>query len=304
MTGTTIPTTTPATAGRPAKPAARRSFLFTPADHARRVEKVFQSGADVAILDLEDAVAPEAKPAARVAAVAALARPRACAGFVRVNGYDTAWCYPDLVALAGAAVDGIVVPKVESAEQLRSIDWLLGQLERERGLPPGGIELMPIVETARGVLALESICAAAPRVRRVSFGGADYTLDLGLTWSEDETELAYARARLVHCSRVAGIEPPIDTVYVHIREHEKFRVAARRGRALGFQGKLCIHPDQVPIANEAFAPSAAEIERARAVIAAFAQAQAQGLASIQLDGHFIDAPIVDQARRVLAAAGG
>jgi citrate lyase subunit beta / citryl-CoA lyase len=282
------------------EPAGYRSWLFTPANHARRVEKVFQSGADVAILDLEDAVAPAEKPAARAAAVEALARPRTGAGYVRVNGFDTEWCHADLQAVVAAGVDGIVLPKVEGAQELCTLDWLVGQLERERGLAPGAIDLVPLIETAAGIAALEAICGATPRVSRLAFGGADYTADLDLVWTADETEFSYARARLTHCSRVAGLEPPVDTVVVQIRDHDRFRAAARRGRQLGFQGKLCIHPDQVPLANEVFGPTPDEVAHARMVVDAWSAAQRQGLASIQLDGHFVDPPIAARARRILA----
>jgi citrate lyase subunit beta/citryl-CoA lyase len=284
------------------EPAGLRSWLFAPADHARRVEKVFQSGADVAILDLEDAVAPGEKATARAAAVAALARPRSGAGYVRINGFDSEWCYTDLQAVVAPGVDGIVVPKVEGAVELRTLDWLIAQLERERGLATGAIDLVPLVETAAGLAALEAICAATPRVRRLAFGGADYAADLDLVWTLAEDEFAHARARLTHCSRAAGLEAPVDTVVVQIRDHERFRAAARRGRQLGFQGKLCIHPDQVPLANEVFGPTAEEIEHARTVIAAWSEAERQGLASIQLDGFFVDPPIAAKARRILAVA--
>jgi citrate lyase subunit beta/citryl-CoA lyase len=282
--------------------AGLRSWLFTPANHARRVEKVFQSGADAAILDLEDAVAPDEKPAARAAAAEALARPRACRAYVRVNGTETGWCHADVLATAVAGLDGIVVPKTESADELRTLDWLITQLERERGLPEGRIELVPLIESAVGVEALPAICGATPRVARAAFGGADYTADVDMQWTDDEAEFAYIRARLAHCSRAAGLEPPIDTVVVQIREHDRFRAAARRGRQFGFQGKLCIHPDQVPLANAVFGPSAEEVAHARRVLAAWADAEARGLASIQLDGYFIDPPIAAKARRIAAMA--
>lgn len=289
----------------PRRPAAGlRSWLFTPANHPRRVEKVLQSGADVAILDLEDAVAPDEKPAARIAAAAALAQPRSPLAYVRVNGVETAGCYADLLAVVVPGLDGVVLPKSEEAHELRTLDWLLTQLERERGLPPGRIDVVPLIETAVGLASLETLCTASSRVRRLAFGGADYTADLDLVWTEGEEEFAYARSRLTHCSRAAGLEPPIDTVVVQIRDHDRFRAAARRGRQLGFQGKLCIHPDQVPLANEAFAPTPAEVAQARRIVAAFAAAEAQGLASIQVDGSFVDPPVVEKARRVLALAPG
>lgn len=279
-----------------------RSFLFTPGNHERRVEKVFVSGADAAILDLEDAVAIAEKPATRARVVEALGRLRPCLGYVRVNAWDTQWCYRDLVETVGPWLDGVVLPKVESAEAVQTVDWLLRGLEREAGMAEGSVDLMPIIETAAGVEHISEICGAGTRVRRVSFGGGDYTLDLDLEWSVAETALAHARARLAHASRVAGMEPPIDTVVIHIRDHERMQASAEHGREMGFQGKLCIHPDQVPIANRVFSPDAAAIEHARRVIDAFREAEASGSASIQLDGYFIDYPIVYKAQRILAIA--
>jgi citrate lyase subunit beta/citryl-CoA lyase len=281
---------------------AFRSVLFAPGNHPRRAQKVLASGADVAVLDLEDAVSVGEKVAARNLVVHALRSPRDCMAFVRVNGFETEWCYGDLDAIIAPTLDGVVLPKTESADQLRTIDWVISQLERERGLAPGSIDLMPIIETARGLMGLETILTATSRVRRVAFGGGDYTLDLDLQWSEDEDELAFARAQLVHWSRAARIEAPIDTVLLQIRDTERFARSARLARRLGFQGKLCIHPDQVAPANAAFTPTPEEVAQARAVIAAFADAERNGLASIQVGGVFVDYAIVYKAERIIALA--
>lgn len=286
--------------------APSRSFLFAPGDHARRAEKVLTAGADACILDLEDAVAVSAKVAARDLVRAALERPRSCRGFVRVNAFDTEFCFGDVHAVVAPRLDGLVLPKLEDAAQLVAIDWMIGALERERGLPHRAIEVMPIIETARGMAGLPALTACAAtlggRVRRFSFGAGDYTLDLGITWGLAETELEAARAQMVIHSRAAGLEAPIDTVWIELREMEAFAASCARGVALGFQGKLCIHPDQVPVANAAFSPPEAEVARARRIIAAFAEAEAQGLASIQVDGRFVDYPIVDRAQRIVALA--
>lgn len=283
-----------------------RSFLFAPGDHPRRAEKVLNAGADAAILDLEDAVAVSAKVAARDAVRAALERPRSSRGFVRVNSFGTEWCFGDIHAVAGPELDGIVLPKLEDAGELTAVDWMLSAMERERGLPPCGIEVMPILETAKGMAALPELARAAAalggRVRRLSFGAGDYTLDVGLAWSLAESELEAVRAHLVMHSRAAGLEAPIDTVWIELREAEAFGASCRRGVALGFQGKLCIHPDQVAVANAAFSPPEAEVARAWRIIAAFAEAEAQGLASIQVEGRFVDYPIVDRAQRTVALA--
>jgi citrate lyase subunit beta/citryl-CoA lyase len=281
-----------------------RSFLFAPGNHERRAAKVFQSGADVAILDLEDAVAVDEKAAARESVARALQVPRAGLGFVRVNGVDTPWCWGDLQTIVGPGLDGVMVPKAESAAQLQVLDWLLTQLERERGLVVGALPLLPIIETALGERQLEALAAASPRVRRFAFGGADYSLDLGLQWSTGEQEFDYLRSRLVHVSRAAGLAAPIDTVTVQVKEPERFVASATRARQFGLYGKLLIHPDQVALCHAAFAPSAAEVARAQKIVEAFAAAEAEGIASLRVDGEFIDYPVVEKARRVLAAAQG
>ena len=279
-----------------------RSFLFAPGNHARRVEKALTLAADAVILDLEDAVAVAEKSAARQAVLAARGRPRRARFYVRVNAMGTEWGYADLVGVVVAGVDGIVLPKVENSDEIKAADWLIGALERQNGLPAGGIDLLPIVETAAGFTSLETIARAKTRVRRLAFGAGDFTLDLGITWSRDELELLPYRSAFVAVSRAAGLEAPIDTVWVDLKDAEGFAQSSARGRALGFQGKMCIHPDQVPVANRTFSPDEQAVAQARRVIAAFDQAEAQGLASIQLDGRFIDYPIVHAARRVVAQA--
>jgi len=137
-------------------------------------------------------------------------------------------------------------------------------------------------------------------VQQLWFGGGDSTLGLDYLWEPDEQVLSYARAKLSHASRIAGLEPPIDTVVLQIRDNDRFTASARRGRAFGFTGKLCIHPDQVALTHAVFSPSDEEVAHARAVVDAFERAEAEGSASIQLDGYFIDYPIVDKARRIIA----
>ena len=283
-------------------PSGLRSFLFAPGNHARKVEKVFQCGADAVILDLEDAVAIAEKEATRGVVVAAMKRPRTSRGYVRINAFESRWCLGDIEAVVGPWLDGVVLPKTESPDQIKSVGMRLGERERQTGMRPGTLEIMPIIETARGIEAVNAIAAAGMRVRRLAFGGGDYTNDLDLIWTVEEHELNYARSRLTHASRVAGIEPPVDTVTIQVKDVERFRRSALNGRQFGFVGKLCIHPDQLAPCHEVFTPSLAEIERARAVIGAFAAAEAKGSASIQLDGQFIDYPIVYNAQRILALA--
>jgi citrate lyase subunit beta / citryl-CoA lyase len=278
---------------------ALRSLLFAPGNHARRVEKALTLPADAVILDLEDAVAISEKPATRRLVAQTLDQPRHGKLYVRVNDYATEWCYPDIVAVARSGLDGIILPKVESPDHLRSVDWLLSALERERELPVGAIDLIPIIETARGMSEVGAIAASGSRTKRLAFGAGDYTLDLGMAWSRDEGELLPARSAVVLASRAAGIEPPLDTVWADLRDAEGFGRSAERAAALGFQGKMCIHPDQIAVAHAAFSPTEQQLVWARRVIAAFDEAEAKGLASIQLDGQFIDYPIVQRARQVV-----
>lgn len=279
-----------------------RTMLFTPGDHPRKVAKVFDAGADAVILDLEDAVAAVAKPAARAPVVAALQRPRPCLGYVRVNALETEFCWGDLQAVIGPGLDGIVLPKAESAADLKTADWAITNLEKERGLTPGAIDLIPIVETAKGQRALGELTRATARVKRLAFGAGDFTLDLGMRWSLGETELAMVRAAVVMESRAAEIEPPIDTVFIHLNETAAFEASATLVRDLGFQGKLCIHPNQIAAANAVFTPTDDELAYAAKVVAAFDAAEAAGSASIQVEGYFVDYPIVEKARRAIDLA--
>ena len=214
--------------------------------------------------------------------LAALREPRSVRGYVRVNAADTRWCLEDVDAVVGPWLDGIVLPKAESPGQLQALDARIAEAERHAGVAPGSIDLMAIIETALGVESAGPIAAAVPRLARLAFGGGDYTHDLDLVWTEGEAELAYARARIAHASRIAGLEPPVDTVVLQVRDAARFRRSAEQGRAMGFAAKLCIHPDQVQPCNEAFTPAREEVERARAIVRAFEAAEAAGSASIQL----------------------
>jgi len=284
-----------------------RTFLFAPGNHPRRVEKALSLGADAVILDLEDAVATSDKVAARKPVAEALKGPRRCRGYVRPNAPSSPFCYRDLVEIIHDKVDGVVLPKVESAADLHAVDWLLAALERERGLAEGSIDLIPMVETAAGVARVDRILQArslrpyrAPwRVKRVAFGAGDYSLDVGLVPSHEEPELAEARARVVLASRAAGMEGPLDSPWFHLRDMEGFRRSLERSRRGGFQGRLCVHPDQVPVANELFTPNADEIARAERIVAAFRQAEATGAAAVEVDGQMVDYPIVHRAQALL-----
>lgn len=288
-----------------------RTLLFAPATSARHVEKALSgaTGTDGVILDLEDAIAIAEKPAARITArqtiealAASDALERGPAVYVRVNGMTTPYAYDDFCAIVGVGLAGVVLPKTESAEQLATADWLLRQLERARGLPEGGIDLMPIIETAAGIARLAEIATATPRVHRLNFGAGDYSLDTNMTWTAGHEGILWARIQVVNASRAAELEPPLDTVYARLDDMEGFEREADQARRLGFQGKACIHPRQVAAANSVFTPGFEEVERARRIVQAFAAAEASGVASFQVDGQFVDYPIAYKAQRTLEIA--
>ncbi|MEM7213230.1 MAG: CoA ester lyase [Pseudomonadota bacterium] len=281
---------------------ALRSFLFAPGNHPRKVEKVFSAGADAVILDLEDAVAATEKVATREVVVAALQRSRNCLGYIRVNALDTGLTFGDLETVVATGVDGIVLPKVEHPSDLAKVDWVLDAFERKAGLEPGRIDLMPILETGLGLANAREICRSASRVRRVSFGAGDFTRDMGMDWTLSEHECMAARAEIALASRIAGLEPPLDTVWIHLNDTAGLRTSAQCVKEMGYQGKLCIHPAQIDTVHDVFTPNPDEVAQAKAIVAAFDAAEAEGSASIQLDGYFIDYPIVEKARRQLALA--
>ncbi|MCS5695918.1 HpcH/HpaI aldolase/citrate lyase family protein [Desulfofundulus thermocisternus] len=279
-----------------------RSFLFAPATDLRKVDKALSLEADAVILDLEDAVAVSEKVRARSLVLDVLGCADRKSIYVRVNGANTRWIVGDLMAVVGGRPTGIMLPKAEDAEEVRRVDWLIGQLEREYGLPAGEMEIIPLVETARGVMNAYGLAASCPRVKRLAFGAVDYTLDIGTSLSGQGTEIFYARSHLVVASRAAGIEGPIDTVYPNIKDGEGLAAECRLVRSLGFAGKLVIHPAQLGPVNEIFSPTPGEIDYAAKVVQAFAQAEAEGIAAVQLEGKFIDYPVAAWARRTLAIA--
>ena len=289
-------------------PRPMRSFLFAPGNRPRMLQKVGQCGADAVILDLEDAVPISEKEATREAVRDAVGAIDTCPVYVRINplqaaaGFSQPIGEADLAAIVRRGLAGVILPKAESADDLRRADTLLNGLESQHGLAPGDIDIIPIIETALAIQRAYDIAASGTRVKRLAFGAGDFTRDIGVAWSRREIESQHARSALVIASRAAGLEPPLDTVWVDLRDERGLIRSARTARQLGFQGKMAIHPGQVEPINTAFSPSDAEIAHATRVVDAFRQAEAEGLASIQLDGQFIDYPIVESAQRVLAMA--
>ena len=271
----------------------RRSVLFMPGSNARALEKARTLPADALILDLEDAVAPEAKAAARARVLDAVRAggygPREV--IVRVNAPGTPWAAEDLAAVAHAPVDAVLLPKVESAETVTAALATLG--------PAPAVWCM--LETPRGILNAASIAGAGPRVGALVMGTSDLTKDLHARPTRDRLPLLTSLQICVLAARAAGITA-LDGVHLDLDDDAGFAAACRQAADLGFDGKTLIHPRQVAAANEAFAPAAAEVEWARRVIAAHAEAAAAGRGVAVVDGRLVENLHVDDARRVLALA--
>lgn len=263
--------------------AHHRSLLFVPGSRPERFDKALAAGASAVIIDLEDAVAPADKDAAR-AALAAWLQPHH-AVIVRINSVDTAWFEHDLALCGQPGVAAVMVPKAERADTLARVT------------AAGARALLPLVESAAGLAVLGSL-AAAPGVLRLAFGAIDLQVDLGLR-DATEDELLPFRLQLVLASRLAGIAAPVDGVSTAIDDEGQLRVDVMRARRLGFAGKLCIHPKQVASVNRWLAPSEAELAWARQVLAA---AAAAGGSAVAVDGKMVDKPVLLRAEALLREA--
>jgi citrate lyase subunit beta/citryl-CoA lyase len=281
----------------PAGVPPARSWLFVPATRPDRFAKAVTSGADRVIIDLEDAVAPAAKVAARER-LAATPLPSGVPIYLRVNGVGSEWFADDLAAAAALPLAGIVLPKAESAEHVaRAIAALV---PAGAAVPAALAPVVPILETAAGVWnALE--IARSPRVERVAFGALDFQLDTGVRG--DGEELAFARSRIVLASRVAGVAPPVDAVTPDLDDERRLERDLERARLFGFGGKLCIHPYQVAAANRAFSPTPEEVAWARGLLDALGGIPEAQRGTFSFQGAMVDRPVVERARAILAAEG-
>ena len=287
-----------------------RTALFVPGNRPDRVDKAVSSGADVVIVDLEDAVPPSEKEESRPKVREKVAAFPEREILVRVNAIGSEFLPGDLDEIVVEGLRCIMVPKVEEPADIREIHGYLCELERRRGLAPGTISIIPLIESARALQNVFEILSEKTdpgRLFTAAFGAADYTLDMGIEITREGTELHYPRSRIAVACRAAEVDPPIDTPFmIDLKDVEALKTDAERARQLGFQGKLCIHPIQIEPCHAVFSPTEEEIEHAERVIQAFDDAEARGVGAIQLDGKFIDAPIVERSRRIvkLAAAIG
>jgi len=281
-----------------------RSLLFCPANEPRKVRRLSGSGADAAVLDLEDAVADSQKIAARQSAREALVMLDGVLRAVRVNAFETGLTAGDVASIVCPELDVVVLPKAETAQDMRRLDRLIAKAEDVNGVAPGSVAVIAIVETCAGIAAAGEIAASGRRLMTLVFGSGDLGTDLGLpTVRGDLTAaLAYGRTKIVYDARAAGLPPPLDGPFLKVRDQAALEEDCRVSRGLGHRGRICIHPDQVPVVNRVFAPDPDEVVFARKIIDAFAEAERAGSASIAVDGVFVDYPIVYKAKRILALA--
>lgn len=289
-----------------------RSWLFVPGDSEKKLAKADGSGADAVILDLEDSVAPSAKPRARQMVRAFLdQRSTTATGdgpqwWVRITAFDDA-ALADLAAVVGGAPSGIMLPKIRGPEDVLRLSHGLDTLEAREGLAPGHIRILPVAtETPVAPLRLAAFAEAAlPRLIGLTWGAEDLSTAIGASTNRDETggwafTYRMARSAMLLAAKAAGVQA-VDTLYADFRDEDGLRRACRQAAAEGFTGRIAIHPAQVAAINECFAPSDEALAHARRVVAAFAAEPGAGV--VGLDGQMLDIPHLKQAQQVIQAAG-
>ena len=293
---------------------AARSLLAVPATRRKMAEKALASAADAVFLDLEDAVAPDSKAAARTDVVHALEeldwedRP----ALFRANALDTPYFYRDLIEVverAGDSLDSVMIPKVNRPEDLYAVSMLLSQLELAMELERGKIKLEAQIESAEGLANVDSIASATSRLEALHFGPGDFAASVSMPQTSigvmDEWDEAYpghrfhyAMQRIVVAARATGLRV-LDRPVADYSDEEGLRRSCLIARSLGFDGKWCIHPAQIAIVNETFSPTARDVEWAKKVVAAYEEANATGSGSVSVDGHMVDAASIKLARNTL-----
>lgn len=282
---------------------SRRALLYVPGDDRRKIEKATTLGVDCICMDLEDGVAASRKQEARAVIAQAMreldfGNSERC---IRINSIGSGWEEDDLSAALATGPDTIVVPKVETPEQVNWVSQRIGMYEQQSGLPLGTIRMLIGVETAAGILNLKEIAGADLRLEAIIFGAEDFAASVGATRTPEATEVLYARsAVLVACA--AHSLQAIDMVYIDFHDLEGLRREAEAGARLGFSGKQTIHPNQIAPVQEAFTPDETAIAHALRIVETFEASLAQGKGAYALDGKMIDMPLLKAAQNVLARA--
>jgi len=282
---------------------ARRALLYMPGDDMHKIRKATTLGVDCVCMDLEDGVASSQKATARSVILEALEslefNRSEC--LVRINPVGFGLEIEDLDVILPGQPDGIVIPKVDGADQILWVSDRISRAEDEHDWPAGTIKLFPIVESSRGIINLEEICISTERLQALIFGAEDLANDLGATRTRDGWEIFHARSQVVLYAAAHGLQA-IDMVYVDFKDLQGLKQEAKQGAYLGFSGKQIIHPSQVDPVQECFTPGEDEIEHARRIIRAYERHQELGTGAFAFEGKMIDAPIVKRARLTLARA--
>lgn len=280
-----------------------RSLLFVPGNQPHMLSKAMGLAPDAFVPDLEDSVPAEEKAHARQVTASFLPQLAQVGPLVipRVNALDSGLLEADLAAVVGPSIAGVSVGKIQSAADIHRIANLLARLEGQAGLPVGHVKLIPWIETALAIVHAYEICTASPRIVGVAFGAEDFTHDMAIARSEDDSEVAYPRSALCVAARAADVLA-LDTPYFRFRDPEGLQRNALASKKIGFKGKFAIHPAQIDIINATFSPSPEEIDHARRIVAAFEAAERAGRGSTSLDGQVIDVPVVKRARALLEVA--
>lgn len=281
-----------------------RSILFVPGNSMRMITKAATLPADAIALDLEDAVPLPDKPTARIMIRDSIKGVKFGGAyvFVRVNALTTNLTAEDLQSVVVEGLDGIMLAKAETKSDIEELDKMMGEAEEASGLESGAIKIIPLIESAKGVVNVYEIASVSKRVIAVAFGSGDYYRDLGrsiASLSPEQTELLYARSQIVNAS-VASQVPAIDTVFFGLlTDKEAFGQEIRLAFQLGFKGKLLVHPTQIEPVNKAFSPSSDEVKYGNRVVEAFEAAQAKGLGAVSFEGKMIDEMNYKQAKDVV-----
>ena len=282
---------------------SRRALLYMPGDDRRKIEKAAALGVDCICMDMEDGVAVTRKAEARTVIARAMkelefGESERC---IRINSIGSGFEQDDLAAALTAKPDTIVVPKIETAEQVKWVSGRIESYELSNNLPVGGIRLLVGVETAKGILNLREIAEADNRLDAVIFGGEDYAASVGAARTKSAIELLYARQAVVAACAANDLQA-IDIVFIDFKDSEGLRVEAEQGAGFGFSGKQVIHPSQVSVAQEAFTPSDAAIQYAKRIVESFESSQREGRGAYALEGRMIDMPLLKNAQKVLDRA--
>jgi citrate lyase subunit beta-like protein len=282
---------------------SRRALLYMPGDDRRKIEKAATLAVDCICMDMEDGVALSRKSEARAIIAEAMkaldfGKSERC---IRINGVGSGLESYDLVAALATNPDTIVVPKIEFADQVKWVSDHIEAYELSSGQEPGSVHLLVGVETAKGIMNLRKIAEADHRLEAIIFGAEDYAASIGARRTKEATEVLYARQAVV-TTCVANDLQAIDMVYIDFRDQVGLRLEAEQGAGWGFNGKQVIHPNQVPVVQEAFTPSADEIDYAKRVVETFEASQREGRGAYALDGKMIDMPLLKNARKVLDRA--